>query len=167
MSATAQQVGLLHHTLGLRIDRRTPFRNHFVAGDGHHDMSDLQALVELGLMGRSPTPKFCDDGDIVFHVTDEGKKLAIELLPEEPKRTRYEEYLRSESNDSFGEHLCGYRLPSFETNHLRSGMWEYRMSRGSYYCDWHVSGEWCTTKKDAKASYKAALAKFKALGSVA
>lgn len=165
MSATAQQVSLLHHTLGLRPDRRESTRNHFVAGQGHHDRPDLEALEASGLMARGRTPKFCDPEDIVFYVTDAGREVAMRELPEPPKRTRYGEYLHADSCDSFGEFLCGYRLPTFQSRHLGSCKWEYRMSRGDCYSDWRVDGEWCATKKDAKASYKAALAKFKALRS--
>lgn len=70
-----QQVELLHHTLGLSIDRRESYRNYFVAGPGHHDMPDLEALEALGLMTRSRAPKFCADGDIVFRATDAGRAV--------------------------------------------------------------------------------------------
>lgn len=88
---TQRQVELLHHTLGLSIDHRDPYRNHFVAGPGHHDMPDLEVLEALGLMARSPTPKFCADGDIVFRVTDAGRAVALDSLPPPPKPTRYGE----------------------------------------------------------------------------
>lgn len=172
MSATAQQVGLLHHTLGLRVDQRNPHRNHFVASEGHHDLPDLEALVASGLMGRSPTPKFCDASDIVFHVTDAGKALAIDLLPPEPKRTRYEEFLRMDGTQSFGDFLTGNATPRFEAEGgFSRGQRRHRMYREVWIDDFglrrDVQGEWCATKKDAKASYKAALAKFKAAGSAA
>jgi hypothetical protein len=106
---TAQQVDLLHHTLGLSVDRREPYRNHFVADEGHHDMPNLQALLALGLMALSPTPKFCNASDIVFHVTDAGKALAIEMLPPVPKLTRsqqrYEDFLSEDCDMRFGEWL--------------------------------------------------------------
>ena len=109
MSVTTQQVGLLHHTLGLRVDSRTPYRNHFVADAGHHDMPNLQALVGLGLMALSTTPKFCNASDIVFHVTDAGKALAIEMLPPVPKLTRsqqrYRDWIREDGEMRFGEWL--------------------------------------------------------------
>jgi len=170
MTATAQQIGLLHHTLGLRPESRTPYRNHFVAGAGHHDMPDLEALEGLGLIARSPTPKFCDTSDIVFYVTDAGKALAVEQLPPVPKRTRYGEYLSMDCEESFGEFLTGYKLPKFEferddkviNGRIRYG-WRYRMYRLSGYSR-NVEGQWCSTKKDAKASYKAALAKSKTVG---
>lgn len=174
MSATIQQVGLLHHTLGLRPEGRTPYRNHFVAGEGHHDLPDLQALVGLGLMARSPTPKFCNADDMVFHVTNAGKALAIELLPEPPKLTKYGEWVAYDAGFSFGEFLCGHRLPKVETEcdyRKVDGRWRYvrrhRMYRLQTSSQWRreVEGEWCATKKAAKASYKAALAQHKATGS--
>ncbi|MES2942960.1 MAG: hypothetical protein V4772_08855 [Pseudomonadota bacterium] len=167
MNATTQQIGLLHHTLGLRPDYCTPCRNHFVAGDSHHDMPDLQALETLGLMARSPTPKFCDASDIVFHVTAAGKALAIEKLPPAPKRTRYDDYLSIDGCESFGEFLIGEKVPKFETegdykqvNGSIRYVTRHRMYRvDSYFRD--IQGEWCATKKAAKSSYKIALEKSK------
>lgn len=163
----AYQIQLLHHTLGLSERRRESYRNHFVAGHGNSDMLHLEALVRAGLMERRRTPTFCDPADIVFAATDAGLTMAIAALPEPTppaKRTRYEEYLDADGcgGDSFGEFLCGSRLPEFE----RRGDWrkeEYRMFRRAYshtydrYGYRDVQGEWQSTKKDAKASYKAAL----------
>lgn len=109
-----QQVELLHHTLGLSIDRRESYRNYFVAGPGHHDMPDLEALEALGLMTRSRAPKFCADGDIVFRATDAGRAVALDSLPPPPKRTRYGEWLDADCCESFGEFLCGSRLPTLD-----------------------------------------------------
>lgn len=168
MHATPQQIGLLQHTLGLRIDRREPYRNYFVAGQGHHDMPGLEALESMGLMARARTPKFCDQSDIVFCTTDAGRALALERLPEPPQRTRYDEYLDAESCEGFAYFLCGERLPKFET---RGDCWprrtlEYRMYRnvwdGGYDTYRDVQGEWARTMKAAKASYKQALAKKRA-----
>lgn len=171
--ANTQQIALLHHTLGLRVDQRTPYRNHFVASDGHHDIADLEALERLGLMGRARTPAFCHPSDIVFCTTDAGRALALEMLPEAPKLTRYREYLACDAQESFGEYLVK-NLPKFETEfeYRKVGMrWRYvyrhRMYRAIYsgygyelYRD--VQGDWASTKKEAKASYKAALTKKRA-----
>jgi len=167
-TATAQQIALLHHTLGLRVDQRGPYRNYFVAGPGHHDMPDLEALEKLGLMARGRPPAFCDQDSIMFMTTDAGRALALDTLPDPPKRTRYGEYLAEEGNCSFGEFLCGTRLPKLETQRdyrQVGGRWRYvyrhRMYRGAWdgvhghYNE--VQGEWASTKKAAKASYKAAL----------
>ena len=173
MQATQQQVALLQHTLGLRIDRREPYRNYFVADHGHHDMPDLEALEASGLMCRGRTPKFCHHDDIVFMTTDAGRSLAIEQLPPEPKRTRYAEYLATESNESFAYFLCGERLPKLESecdNKDDGKGWRYayryRMYRsvwdGSFGTYRDVQGEWANTKKAAKASYKKALSDMRA-----
>lgn len=177
--ATPYQVELLHHTLGLSERRREPYRNYFVASEKHSDIHHLEALEHAGLMERRPAPKFLNQGDIVFAATDAGHEAAIAALPKPRKRTRYEEYLDADGcgGDSFGEFLCGSKLPEFESRQApygqKDGRWgymggdrcgnQYRMFRRAYahaydyrgYRD--VEGEWCATKKDAKASYKAAL----------
>ena len=157
MQITKQALSVLHHTLGLRPDRRESFRNHFVAGQGHHDMPALEELEQAGLMERRRTPKFCSEGDIVFAATDAGRDVAVELLPPEPERTKYEEYLHADCFDSFAAYL-GIWKPEYEWR--RDGTrWEYRMyrSKGYQIHERDVEGEWAATKKDAKASYKAAL----------
>lgn len=168
MQATPYQISLLQHTLGLSERSREPYRNHFVAGNGHDDMRDLEALERAGLMERRRTPAFLADGDIVFAATDAGRETAIAALPEpEPlrKRTRYEDYLDADgcAGDSFGEFLCGDRLPKFERRTPFLGSWrdtEYRMYRNHafpYDFQRDVEGDWRKTMKEAKASYKAAL----------
>ena len=160
---TESQLHLLHHTLGLSERNREPYRNHFVAGHGHHDMPDLEALKAEGLMSICATPKFCDPEDIVYFCTAAGKQYALDHLPPEPKRTRYDDYQHSEISDSFGEYLCGWKLPRYEStsdyDYVKGKtVWKYRMSRGAYSDSWYVTGQWASTKKEAKASYKAALA---------
>jgi hypothetical protein len=163
---TEQQGRLLHHTLGMRPDQREGHRNYFLAGPGHHDMPDLEALEHLGLMTRSRAPKFCDPTDIVFRATEAGQAVALEMLPEPPppaKLNQHHQWLDADTGFSFGEWLCRGRLPKFETRgYLGHGAGvEYRMYRMAYdgihgrHCD--VEGQWAPTKKDAKASYKAAL----------
>lgn len=148
---SAHQLSLLNHALGLRPDRREPFRNHFVAGDGHHDQADLLALVDAGMMTRRDNPKWMGGGDL-FHVSDAGTEYAIAHLPMPPKRTRYQEYLDSECGMSFGEWLMGWDLPKYER--------DYSFPRGDRVRmkSQRATGEYCETKKAAKASYKAALA---------
>jgi hypothetical protein len=168
---TPYQVELLQHTLGLAGKTRgnhAPYRNHFVAGDGHHDMKHLEALESMGLMERRRSPGFLVDGDIVFAATDTGTAAALAALPEPKPRTRYEDYLHADgcAGDSFGEFLCGGRLPKFEERSSYLGRYrevEYRMFRVIHVdaydlYGWRdVEGEWCKTRKEAKASYKAAL----------
>lgn len=165
MNITPHMLHLLHHTLGLRPDRRESFRNHFLAGPGHHDQSDLEALEAAGLMCKRNAPAFCGEGDIVFSCTDAGKDYAVENLPPEPPRTRYDDYLRSEYSDSFADYL-GINKPKFETR----GSWnnyEYRMYRSTRYDYYDVVGEWKPTRKAAKESYKTVLASLRKVRSQA
>ncbi|MBI6740394.1 hypothetical protein [Pseudomonas syringae] len=172
---TEAQVGLLWHTLGLRPecrDSRTVYRNRFLAGPGHSDMTDLEALVTLGLMGSRKPPAFCDQSEILYFATKEGERFAIAEMPPAPpapKRTNFDAYLdESECYDSFA-HFLGIRMPWYQERGER-GKREYRMVRyrrninrfhsAEYLllCEpVEVAGEWCLDKKEAKASYKAAL----------
>ncbi len=172
---TEAQVGLLWHTLGLRPDcrdRRQPYRNRFLAGPGHDDMPDLEALETLGLMGSRKPPAFCDQSEILYFATKEGERFAIAEMPPAPpapKRTNFDAYLdESECYDSFA-HFLGIRMPRYQERG-ESGKREYRMVRytrnvGRFHSSEYlllcepveVAGEWCLDKKEAKASYKAAL----------
>jgi hypothetical protein len=101
---------VLHHALGItKPEVKEPYRNHFLAGDGHHDMPAIDRLCTAGLMEEGETPSFCSDRDRAFYVTDSGKAKAIETRPKLPKMTRgqkrYRLYLSSESGQSFGEWL--------------------------------------------------------------
>lgn len=164
-TATPQQARLLQHTLGLCEHQRSSYRNHFVAGPGHHDMPDLESLESLGLMARVHAPAFCEASDIVFVTTTAGAALALEHLPEPPppaKQTQYRQWLNADTGCTFCEWLCGSRLPKFETRgYVLNGTQEYRMYRMVWDGDWDsyrdVQGQWATRKKEAKASYKAAL----------
>ncbi|WP_175762252.1 hypothetical protein [Burkholderia anthina] len=171
MTCTPYQIELLHHTLGLRPDCREPYRNHFVAGPGHHDMRDLEALEREGLMMRGRTPAFLDNGDVVFTTTDAGRELAIASLPAPAKRSRADDWCDRDGSESFGEFLCGDRLPRVETrqseldretNRYRDEHRMYRFGQYPLHTRREVEGEWCSTKKAAKASYKAALKAFRA-----
>lgn len=169
---TAYQIGLLQHTLGINERHREPHRNHFVAGPGHEDMLDLERLEASGLMIRGHRPGFLPSDSIVFYTTEAGRFLAITSLPEPKKPSRYEEYLDADgcAGDSFGEFLCGSRLPQYESKSLSFyGLYPaqpelegwrgnvYRMYRADVYGRHEIDGQWCKTKKDAKTSYKAAL----------
>ncbi|GLC92349.1 hypothetical protein Tamer19_17570 [Cupriavidus sp. TA19] len=165
---TATQIGLLQHTLGINEHRREPYRNHFVASPGHHDMKDLVQLEAAGLMTRGHRPGFLPGDSIVFYTTEAGRVLAITSLPDlhvlTKAQSRYEHYRDvSECYDSFAAFL-GISETSYEERDNTG--WpefkrvrEYRMYRGgrwdSYSSD--LKGDWALTKKEAKASYKAAL----------
>ncbi|WP_122588607.1 hypothetical protein [Pseudomonas viridiflava] len=172
---TEAQVGLLWHTLGLRPecrDSRTVYRNRFLAGPDHGDMTDLEALVTLGLMGSRKPPAFCDQSEILYFATKDGERFAISEMPPAPpapKRTNFDAYLdESECYDSFA-HFLGIRMPRYQERGER-GKREYRMVRytrnvGRFHSPEYlllcepveVAGEWCLDKKEAKASYKIAL----------
>ena len=116
MNVTPQMLNLLHHTLGLRPDRRESFRNHFLAGPGHHDQPDLEALESAGLMRRVKTPAFCDRDDVTFVCTPAGKDYAIDNLPApppEPKRNNYRDFIEADAGYSFSEWL-GINKPVYE-----------------------------------------------------
>lgn len=167
MQVTTEQVAILQHTLGLNEWCRSPFRNHYVAGPGHCDMPNLEALEASGLMLRHAAPSFCEPGDIVFVTTDAGRALAIEKLPEPPrdKRSQHQQWLDADTGFSFAEWLCGARLPKYETRgHYSwgtSSTLEYRMYRSDHGIYRDVEGQWARTKKDAKASYKEALKAYR------
>lgn len=156
MSAV-KHMALLHHTLGVTPKRREPYRNHFVASEGHHDIAGLMAMEAAGMMARSPTPKFCDAEDMVFHVTDAGRAYALDNLPQPPKLTRYGEYMEADTGLSFIEFL-GINPPRVEWNHQWGKEAKYRYVRQDWKYRTDVAGEWKPTKKEAKASYKEALA---------
>lgn len=155
-------IELMQHALGINERNRTPYRNYFLAGEGHTDNPRWIELVADGCATSRIAPEFVGGG-ILYHVTDKGEALAIAALPEPKKRTRYDDYLSSEVCESFGEWL-GIELPFYEERETGRYKWEYRMVRRSRaywdtYCD--VRGEWMPTKKAAKASYKEALRKSK------
>lgn len=149
----AKHIALLHHTLGLTPEHRNPFRNHFMAGAGHHDQAELLELEAAGLMAQGRTPSFCDDGDMLFMCTEAGKALALDNLPPPPKYSRYQEYRRSEVFESFAEWL-GIDVPRRDYHWREQGHFRLKSSR--------ATGEYCATLKEAKATYKAALAARKA-----
>ncbi len=170
MIATAEQLYLLHHTLGLSEKRRLPWRNHFVAGAGHHDMPGLLALELAGLMQRGRTPGFCDADDIVFCATEAGKAYAIEHLAPVPTRSRYGDFLDADYGYSFAEWL-GIQSPEIQSSNYGAGScfcslpdhYRYRrpeFTRGERWSP-EIMGEWKPTKKEAKASYKIALAAWR------
>ena len=152
-NVTDEQLDILWHTLGLRPDRREPFRNHFLADAGHHATATLEALRESGLMTSRPAPAMWGEGT-VYVVTDRGEGLALRKLPMPPKRTKYDQYLREESTLDFHEWL-GIEKPRVDSSQSRQAngkwQWQHRMKSS------RATGEWAPTQKEAKASYKAAL----------
>jgi len=151
---TQHQIGLLQHALGINENRREPYRNYFLASSGHSDSADLESLVSAGLMTSRAAPSFCAEDDVVYHVTEAGRELAIAALPAPKKRTRYDDYLRSEVCESFAEWL-GIDVPKVEYGSWIPNSGKIRMTSS------RATGAWCSTKKNAKASYKQALSASK------
>lgn len=160
MEITHQMLGILHHTLGLRPDCREAWRNHFVAGTGHPDLPILRILETAGMMRRSHRPAFLAGSDTVFVCTDAGMSYAIDNLPPpppKPKPCNYRDYLNADSGFCFAEWM-NINKPFYE-DRFTGNQWQWRMRRRDRpYTEWGaVSGDWAPTKKEAKASYKAAL----------
>lgn len=78
VALTNNQIQILKHTIG--INRKPiPYRNHFVASEGHSDMPNIKILVELGFMAEA-TPEFLDSKSQCFYATDEGRRVALACL---------------------------------------------------------------------------------------
>lgn len=114
--------GVLLHALGLDERRHEPWRNHYVAGPGHHAQAAIERLVAAGLMREVRSPGFLPAGDQTYIVTDEGKTVAAverrRLYPPRKRSAeRYHQWLEWGSDAfgvTFGEFLKRrlYRLPS-------------------------------------------------------
>lgn len=153
IEATPAGLGLLQHALGLDARRRDPWRNHFLAGPGHSDEVELEALVEAGLMERRRAPSFCEEGDVVYVATESGRVLAVRHLPPVPRLSKYESFMQQDCGRTFAEWL-GIEEPKREYEGGWRGNVRLRSSR--------ATGEWKPTVKEAKASYKAEMARRKA-----
>lgn len=167
------QLHILQHTLGLdEYGQGRQYRNHYVAGPGHHSYSDLLELVALGYMAEHPATAI-SGGDPWFSVTRAGTEAVVLFSPApppEPKLTRaqkrYRDYWHGEYADDFAWFL-GINVPRVDVEgEYRKGdrgrwryFYRYRYSRTTrhYWGNEVIAGEWKPTKKEAKASYKAAL----------
>lgn len=94
---TPKQLHILQHSLGLDdYGRGSFYRNHYVAGPGHHSFDDCRALVASGLMTER-LPTALTGGDSSFHVTEAGKVAVATQSPPPPKlsrsQQRYQRYL--------------------------------------------------------------------------
>jgi hypothetical protein len=63
------------------------YRNHYVAGEGHHSYHLCREAVELGFMEAHKATDV-SGGDKWFHVTDSGVKHVDENSPKPPKLSR-------------------------------------------------------------------------------
>lgn len=151
---TPEQLDILQHTIGVRADMRVPYRNRYLAGPGHHANAHLEALVLAGLMTKREPPKFCDPTDVLYMCTEAGQQAAIEGLPPPPKSNRYDDWLAADCGYTFSEYLRIANPPKMDAERTADGKWRYRMYRRGFHS---VAGDWASTKKEAKASYKAAL----------
>lgn len=52
---TQEQLDLMRHTTGM-VGEKKPYRNYFIADDGHSDWEVLNELVEMGLMAINHKP---------------------------------------------------------------------------------------------------------------
>ncbi len=73
---TAKQIHIMKHTVGFRYGEQS-YRNHSLAGEGHHCMDAIESLVEQGLMKEYVTPVWTGYEDRVFFVTEKGKGLLL------------------------------------------------------------------------------------------
>ena len=108
MSIKEEDYKILWHSLGINVEKRIPYRNYFIAGEGHHDMPSIERLIKGHYMIKQPANiKLL--GEDCFAVTEAGRDAAIRALPLPSKMTRsqrrYEAYLKSETDESFGEWL--------------------------------------------------------------
>lgn len=101
---TKRELEILFHTLGLNY-KDEPFRNHFVAGENHHDMNIIKSLVDKKMM--------CTAKNFIgsyYFVSDSVIPELVNLKEEsKPKLTRsqrrYQLYLHCESEETYGEWL--------------------------------------------------------------
>lgn len=80
-TVTPEELGILRHTLGLQRPKDTkPYRNYFVADDGHSELPILDALVARGLMERSDRKNtLCDAW--IYRVTEDGIVVVKASIP--------------------------------------------------------------------------------------
>ncbi len=106
---------VLQHSLGLdKFGEGRSYRNYFVTGEGSTDYPICMALVDLGLMTRTPGNEITGRDDF-FRVTDDGKSWVAEHSPRPPKLTRsqrrYEAWLKADCAMRFGEWLKSRPTP--------------------------------------------------------
>lgn len=75
---TPRQIELARHALGLRPGCLVSYRNRFLAGPGHPDYADWQAMVAAGQAKRLES-EYLPPGDVLFLLTRAGAEAA--LLP--------------------------------------------------------------------------------------
>lgn len=78
MILTPAQRDLARHALGLPNDRKRSYRNSFVAGAGHSDYADWQAMVDAGLATKRDGSTVPFGGDDLFRLTPRGAVAALD-----------------------------------------------------------------------------------------
>lgn len=174
---------LIGHSLGIDIrhaemssslrDKKLPeeyYRNHYCAGKiGSVKDEDWIALDEMShLLLVTPYEKF---GNQVFAVTAQGRsefeKIFTErvidtFVPPEKSKQVYADFNEADTGLDFYEWL-GIQLPEYQyfgRSAMTGGRVGYRVRMISTKYQ-SVKGEYCGTKKAAKASYKIALKRYK------
>ncbi|WP_201282371.1 hypothetical protein [Chromobacterium phragmitis] len=174
----AELLHILQHSRGLdKYGQGRRYRNHFVAGG--KDIARCRELVAMGYMEERPASELTG-GSPWFLVTGAGDQAIDQFSPEPPPppvltkaQRNYQDFLDADGcTGTFAEHL-GIARPAVESEmqwldgHLKDGQWisgrhewryRYRrITRNGYWGQDVVAGKWSPTKKEAKASYKAAL----------
>lgn len=113
-----EQMHILQHSLGLSKRHDKPYRNYYTVYAESRDIQDLERLATKGLMangGKSPV-----NADMIyFYVTEKGRQVAIENLPEDkrsPGQKRYERFLDLKDvcpDLTFKEFLTGKRWKEY------------------------------------------------------
>lgn len=104
------QLHILQHALGVdQYGRGKQYRNHFVTGEGSDDFGACMALVDAGLMTRTPGNAITG-GDDLFRVTPKGVDYVALHSPAPPpapklsrSQKRYLNYLNVDPGCSFAE----------------------------------------------------------------
>lgn len=109
MSAKAERLSIMQHTLGLDAHGRgRAYRNSYVVGPGCDSYGRCRELVELGLMVEHRESEL-SGGSPAFRATATGEAWVRSESPPPPKLTRsqqrYRRYLDADSSFKFGEWL--------------------------------------------------------------
>lgn len=110
---------ILQHSLGLdKYGQGTQYRNHFCAGG--KDVEKCRELVTFGYM-QEFRPSLITGNMPGFRVTPKGIDAVALESPSPPKPTkskkRYQLYLRSESEQSFGDWLKNEYWDDYRRGH--------------------------------------------------
>jgi hypothetical protein len=71
------QRSLMENSLGGKNPKKW-YRNYFIASPGHTDLPALRALEKHGMMKQVLSISFCDSENMLFRVTEAGKRFLTE-----------------------------------------------------------------------------------------